>query len=140
LQRAWILKMKWDDDLPKEESALFMKWVSEVQMLQEIRIPRFMIHEDAEGGSSSIHVFTDASQVAYGAVVHLQTEKNGVVSLQLLAAKARVAPVKCSKETSEKKREMPPMQRVTIPRLELLGCLIGARLYANVKIALGMCQ
>jgi len=52
--------------------------------------------------------------------VFMRQESHGGVSVQLITAKARVAPTK----------------KMTIPRLELLGCCIGARLAANVKAVL----
>ncbi|XP_071035388.1 uncharacterized protein [Parasteatoda tepidariorum] len=62
--------------------------------------------------STSLHVFTDASADAYACCVYLRTEKDTDTSIQLISAKARVA----------------PMRRPTIPRLELLGAAMGARL------------
>lgn len=61
------------------------------------------------GKAAKLHVFVDASQLAYAAVLHLQIKNNEV---KIILAKARVAPVKT----------------VSIPRLELLAMLIGIRL------------
>lgn len=63
-----------------------------------------------------IHGFC-ASDRAFAAVVYLYTEySNGDVDVQLVASKTRVAPLK----------------RQTIPRLELLGALVLARLVDKV--------
>jgi hypothetical protein len=59
-----------------------------------------------------LHIFRDASKDAFAAVGFVRTEGPEGVSVQLLMAKSRVAPVKAS----------------TIRRLDLLGCLIGGRL------------
>lgn len=60
-----------------------------------------------------IHVFCDASERAYCAAAYLRTTKSdGTCTVSLISAKTKVSPLK----------------RVTLPRLELLGALIGARL------------
>ena len=60
------------------------------------------------------HAFSDASKLAYAAVVYVRTcYENGLIDVKLVASKSRVAPLKTQ----------------TIPRLELLGALILARLW-----------
>ncbi|UYV64155.1 hypothetical protein LAZ67_2006800 [Cordylochernes scorpioides] len=65
---------------------------------------------------TTLHIFCDASQFAYATCIFLRIEKEDRVDIQLIQARTRVAPLK----------------KLTIPRLELLACLIGARLAANV--------
>jgi len=63
--------------------------------------------------SIQLHGFADASEKAYGAVVYLRLETtSGIVFTQLVSSKTRVAPTNGE----------------TIPRLELLGALVLARL------------
>lgn len=63
-------------------------------------------------------VFGDASPLAYGAVVYIVT--NHPRQGHFLISKSRVAPIK----------------KVTLPRLELLAALVGARLLTYVAEAL----
>ncbi len=120
LQKTWLRKLKWDEALPEEDSNRFLKWCEEAKHLDEIRIPRLSTGGVTDKSCWEIHTFTDASQDAYSAVVYLRTEEEGLVSVQLLAAKSHVSPTK-------------PM---TIPKLEVMGCLIGARLTTSTKKAL----
>ncbi|CAL8080962.1 unnamed protein product [Orchesella dallaii] len=122
LQKTWINKMKWDQELPKEEARVFMAWFEEMPWLQKIRIPRLATDGQLDKTRWSLHTFTDASGLAYACVVYLRVQGESGVSVQLLMSKARVAPVKA----------------MTIPRLELMGCLLGVRILTTVKKALGL--
>jgi len=83
-----------------------------------------------------LHLFTDASQDAYAAVVYARVEFKSEVRVQLLLSKSRLAPL-CKERKSKKSPEKTISKRITIPRLELLGCLIGARLLKSVRQSLG---
>ncbi|CAL8121990.1 unnamed protein product [Orchesella dallaii] len=120
LQRVWINKLKWDDELPENERRTFMRWCEEIEDLGIVRIPRLSTAGVIDRDKWSLHTFTDASKEAYSAVVFLRVQTDSSVHVQLLAAKSRVAPIK----------------PLTIPKLELMGCLIGKRLAASVKKAL----
>ncbi len=91
-------------------------------MLTAVKIPRWMTGGPSSRDSWSLHTFCDASKCAYAAAVYLRCTTSQGVSVQLLQAKTRVAPLKMS----------------TIPRLELLACTIGSRLTAMVRKALSM--
>ena len=73
-----------------------------------------------EAKSVQLHAFGDASESSYRACVYLRCEHESDVHCNLIAAKTRVA----------------PMSNQTIPRLELLSCLVAARLLASVKEAI----
>lgn len=62
-------------------------------------------------------MFTDASEKAYGACVYVRSVgEGGAITVRLLASKSKVAPITSA----------------TVPRLELCGSLMGARLLAKV--------
>ena len=66
----------------------------------------------------SLHVFTDASSRAYAAVAYLRiADAEGRVKVNLFASKCRLAPPNGD----------------TLPRLELLGALLGARLLNSLR-------
>ncbi|GFU25879.1 pro-Pol polyprotein, partial [Nephila pilipes] len=68
-----------------------------------------------------IHTSVDASKTAYAACIFLRSESSrGSVTVQLLQARSRIA----------------PMKTITIPRLELMAAVIGARLFSSMKQAL----
>ena len=70
-----------------------------------------------------IHGFSDASERAYAAVAYLRTVyENGYIDVKLIASKAKVAPTKTQ----------------TIPRLELLGATILARMMNKLSASLSL--
>jgi hypothetical protein len=89
---------------------------SGLEVLRELQIPGWM-----EGGHRcSLNMFCDASADAYAAAVFLRAEGMEGVTVQLVQARCRVA----------------PLNRPTIPRLELLAAIIGARLFQSLIDAL----
>lgn len=120
LQNAWKKNISWDCELPTLWIDQFQRWCNEVVFLKEIKIPRLC--QIPNSLSRELHTFTDASQDAYATVVFLRTEKECHVEIQLIQAKNRVTPI----------------GKPTIPRLELLSCLIGSRLGSSVIEALNL--
>lgn len=120
LQQLWLNKSSWDERLtPEIEScwnSLAMSW----PLLNDVRVPRRVISDSYK--DLQLHIFTDASERAYGACAYVRsiTENGENISVRLLMAKSRVAPIKPT----------------TIPRLELCGALVGARLFEKIKQSL----
>ncbi|XP_055941929.1 uncharacterized protein LOC129971974 [Argiope bruennichi] len=90
--------------------------------LNDLEIPRCVREDFAEDSRFSIHVFCDASQSAYATCIFLRAESADSTSCQLIQARNRVAPLK----------------KISITRLELLSCTIGARLAKATISELGL--
>ncbi|VDN93272.1 unnamed protein product [Brugia pahangi] len=103
LQELWRKNIHWDQPL---DNQLIETWNNlVVKCPTHIKeIPRFTIDLSQQ---ITFHVFTDASTVAYAAVVYAHQNTH----TSLLFAKSRLAPIK----------------GMTIPKLELLAILIGVR-------------
>ncbi|UYV61846.1 hypothetical protein LAZ67_1006840 [Cordylochernes scorpioides] len=95
-------------------------WYSELDTLADIKIPRRVGH--GIRAHWSIHIFCDASQSAYAAAAFLRCPENKGVSVQLLMAKSRLGPLK----------------KTTIPRMELLACMLGVRLSRYITESLNL--
>lgn len=119
LQQLWLLKIGWDDAVPCSVARTWNRFVISLQYLNNVRIPRHAIGN--QPSYVELHVFSDASQTAYGACVYVRTvNEDKTLSVRLLTSKAKVAPLK-------------PM---SIPRLELCGALLGAKLLDRVRSSL----
>ena len=94
------------------------KWFQELQKLDNIKVNR-CVRESKEKIETniSIHSYSDASEMAYGAVVYLVVQyQNGDVSSKLVVAKTKVA----------------PLATVSIPRLELMAAILSLHLANTV--------
>jgi hypothetical protein len=116
LQQCWALKGDWDQEVPDDVRKVFLRWLQDLPLLQEVKIPRWLMGVPECVISCSLHTFCDASKTAYAAAVFIRFEYSSCVQVQLIQAKARVAPVKT----------------ITIPRLELLAATIGTRLATSI--------
>ena len=79
--------------------------------VEKLRIPRCVRPGTCD--DIQLHVFSDASQLGYCAAVYLRVRRaDGTITIRLVTAKGRVAPIKYK----------------TISKLELESSLIGLRL------------
>ena len=125
-QELWSLGLQWDDELPEEYKIQFLQWVDGLEILQRWTIPRSYTGVGWTGVKKiQLHGFGDASPKGYGACIFLRAEMvDGSVATSLVIAKAKIAPLK----------------KLTLPRLELLGCLLCSRLLVFARDALQLPQ
>lgn len=107
MQTLWAKEYTWDEQIPTGLSYQWNSICKELTAARNTVIPR-QYFPLATHMNADLHIFCDASANAYGAVAYLQYEQ--FVSLAM--SKTRVKPLK----------------DITIPRLELLATLIGARM------------
>lgn len=122
-QTLWQLGLQWDEVLPDESRLVFARWLHGLESLKQFRVPRSFSSQgwSSSGSEVELHAFGDASPAGYGAAVYIRIPlPDDSFSVSLVMAKGRVAPVK----------------RVSLPRLELLGSLLAARLVTYVRRAL----
>ncbi|VDN00536.1 unnamed protein product, partial [Onchocerca ochengi] len=108
IQNLWRQEISWDQPLNMVDTHKWKKlithWSTDV-----IELPRQVINLDYH---TEIHIFIDASTVAYAAAVYARTVfSEDETTTRLIFAKSRIAPIK----------------GMTTPRLELLSVLIGLR-------------
>ncbi|PIK56861.1 hypothetical protein BSL78_06264 [Apostichopus japonicus] len=107
----------WDEEIPQELASKVKAWVSDLQNLDKVVVPRCI---EYESGKTSIHVFTDASKDAYAAVAYARSETNSGVTVRLIASKTKVAPLKA----------------LSISKLELMGAMLGLKLAGSISSVL----
>lgn len=115
LQELWIQSLGWDDIIPREMEVLWQNFIYDIENINKIRIPRVVIAVNSPD-KIQVHAFCDASVRAYGACIYIRATNDFDISIRLLCAKSRVAPIK----------------RLALPRLELCGALLLTRLLKSV--------
>ena len=126
LQEAHRLKLGWDDEFCGEIKEAWERNFREIDELVNVNVDRRFESSSDEDPivCRELHGFSDASKSGFGACVYVRSFcRSGKVTVRLLTAKSRVAPLKTE----------------TIPRLELLGNLSLSNLITSVKSALKNC-
>lgn len=116
IQKLWCEKAGWDDAIAHTLLNWWNDFTTKLHILEKLKIPRWIGWSDLVTGIE-IHGFSDASEKAYGAVVYSKTTNGkGEVHIKILMSKTKVAPQKT----------------VTLPRLELCGAHLLAKLINKI--------
>lgn len=118
-QSLWLKGLSWDEPLPDDILQEWLTLRSTLPELSSVKVPRW-IGMTSQYTNTELHGFCDASLKAYAAVIYVRTECNGIVNVNLLTSKTRVAPIK----------------RVSLPNLELCGATLLAKLMSKVRNAM----
>lgn len=119
MQQLWKTQCSWDDELPSEIVTQWENYFNSLVHLNYVKIPRW-IHLSPNNADAQLHGFSDASEVAFGAVLYIRViSASGEVFTHLLKSKTKVAPIK----------------QLSLPRLELQASVLLARLIASVRDA-----
>ena len=116
VQRLWEKQRDWDDpNLPEELLTAWHTWETELAYLPRCYTPADMDHPDTK---RDIHIFCDASEMAYGSVAYLRSEDaERTIHVALLLVRSKVAPRK----------------PLSIPWLEICAAVTGALLAKLLK-------
>ncbi|XP_042148494.1 uncharacterized protein LOC121837103 [Ixodes scapularis] len=119
-QRIWQCGLGWDEVLTEALLQEWKSWCADLTELPQITTPRYLLGVEGES-ELVIHIFTDASPLAYGTCAYLRAvNRKGEVSVNLIFSKARVASLKT----------------LNLLRLELMGALLGARIATYLRSSL----
>ena len=123
LQLTWKEKLGWDEPLPSSMLNVWAQWKDKLPLLSSHAIPRQFTSSDSPVLEFQLHGFSDASQTAYGGVIYLRAlHQDTSISMSIVTAKTKVA----------------PLAGATIPRLELCGTLLLARLLSTIARSLNV--
>ncbi len=117
LQELWRLNCDWDDELPSHILRAWERWKEGAKNVSRVSIPRCFTSTNSSIVVIQLHIFGDASELAYGPVVYLRcTFKDGHHEVSFVMSKSKLAPLKT----------------ITLPRLELNAAVTTIRLYRNI--------
>ncbi len=114
IQDLWREELKWDDQVSTVAQKRFDEYCKNLLKLTNFSL----VHPYPNYGKGEHQLvdFSDASESAYAAVIYLRTKINNKATSSIICSKTRIAPIKA----------------LTIPRLELLGALLQAKLLDRV--------
>lgn len=121
MQESWKREMKWKDKLTDALQVRWQEWLQEARKIQNVAMQRTLMPGDVKAKDAEVHVFSDASEVAYAAAAYIRTENDGKVQTRLAMARMKVRPVKST---------------FSIPKMELLGLEMGSKLAQKVARAI----
>jgi hypothetical protein len=115
----------WDEPLPQQYLAMWEHWVTSLQDLHCLRIPRTYLSVSWTSVENlSVHVFLDASEQAVAAVGYLLHQNEEEKSeMGFILGKSKVA----------------PKYGHTIPRLELCGAVLAVEIAETISTHLDLC-
>ena len=123
LQEIWRLGLGWDEILPHDLQLKLQHCINSIEVIKNFEIKRCYFSglslNSVEG--LEVHAFSDASEKGYDTCIYFRMPKSdNEFYVSFVMSRGKVAPTK----------------RITLPRLELLGALLSARLINFVKSAL----
>lgn len=115
MQRLWCSHVDWDEKPPENIFSAWNKLKTELPELSRVSLSRRAVVSGFQ--RCELHGFCDASNNGYAAVIYFRVETHNNISLFLVCAKGRVAPLKS----------------LSIPKLELCAAKLLADLILSVK-------
>ncbi|XP_062611017.1 uncharacterized protein LOC134272834, partial [Saccostrea cucullata] len=111
----------WDEELPQEYMNQWSEWTSSLDSLKDVKIQRSYTSKLPEATKTEVHIFSDASEKAIGAVAYLKTYfSDNRVNIGFLLGKAKLAPLK----------------EHSLPRLELCAAVMAVEIHETVQESL----
>ena len=118
LRQTWELKLDWDTSLPQSMWGCWLQFFSKLFAASNIQFPRCLTPEQATVGNPELIILSDGSELAYGAAAYIRWRlASGSYWTRLIMAKCRIAPI----------------NRVSIPQMELNGAVLAKRLRKVVE-------
>lgn len=119
IQNLCRAKLAWDDTIPQIYSDQWHNWLRSLPCLENLTVNRcFKPNWFHNAKYTELHLFSDGSEVGYGACAYLRlVDEFDNITCSLVMGKSRLSPIK----------------QMSIPRLELSGAVIACRLYEFIS-------
>ena len=112
-------KLEWDDTVPEEVRIKWKQFIAGLVSIGEVNVKRYTFYEVSHNILNvEIHAFADSSKQAYACVVYVRVHTKVGIRVCLLTSKSKVA----------------PLGETSIPRLELLACVLLVKLVKEIQL------
>ena len=121
IQQLWREKLDWDKPIPNYLNKRWNLWKREMNSILTISVTRWFGFHLSLTNEIELHIYCDASQIAYGAVAYLRCleENANQYSVSFVLSKSRLTPMKD--------------RTLTIPKFELQADVLATRLEVSVS-------
>ena len=119
LQNACRQNLQKDEKISDIDTEKWSQWLNSLPELSKVNIDRCIRPDTLDSTTSRVelHMFSDASEIAYGSAVYIKIyDAFGNSKCSLVIGKSRLAPIKA----------------MSIPRLELSAAVVSVKLYQLV--------
>ena len=117
LRETWVEKLGWDDPISSIMANKWIEFFTNLFTLETLQFPRCLTPTAAVGDPELI-LLSDGSEVAYGCAAYVRWRlADGQFWCRLVISKCRIAPV----------------NRISIPQMELNGALLSTRIRKVVE-------
>ena len=117
-------RCSWDENISSDIESIWNDFLADLKQIETLRVKRFAFVQPKEIILSiSLHGFCDSSSQVYCGMVYIRVETTLCIRVNFLCAKTKVVPLK----------------KLSIPRLELLGCVLLSKVLKDVLVALKGC-
>ncbi|XP_058449033.1 uncharacterized protein LOC131428995 [Malaya genurostris] len=119
MQDIWARGFEWDEQITPDIYVRWRQWTNLFPEVGALHIPRcyFRSPFPKNFDNIEIHIFVDASEMAYSGVAYFRVEEARQVQVAFVGAKTKVAPLKT----------------LSIPKLELMAASLGTRMLNMIK-------
>ena len=118
IQDLWREQFDWDEPLIGDKLCSWIRWQEDLKYVEEVRIPRWYRAQGQESEAQyELHLFSDASEHAFGAIAYVRVLSHGSSYCQFVMARSRLA----------------PLRQLSIVRLELQGAVLATRVATTIK-------
>ena len=111
----------WDENISNEIESIFNDFLADLKQMELLRVKRFAFVQPKEIILTiSFHGFCDSSSQVYCGMVYIRIETTLGIRVSFLCAKTKAALLK----------------KLSIPRLEILGCVLLNKVLKDILVAL----
>uniref|UniRef100_W8B1J3 Uncharacterized protein n=1 Tax=Ceratitis capitata TaxID=7213 RepID=W8B1J3_CERCA len=120
-QDTWRVQVGWYEPIPTTIATQWLEHRSQLHRMADLKVSRWF-GTGTTGSFTELHLFADASERAYAAVMYARTiHADGQIVVSIISSKTKVAPIKPT----------------SLPRLELCAAHLAAKLARSVLYSWG---
>ena len=116
LQQIFTEVADWDDSIPRECKRKWDKWIKSLASLENLKVPQCFWKTEVD--KDEVLTFSDSSEYGMGCVSYLRMTKDMKIKIAFVMGKSKAIPKK---------------NTMSIPKLELMAAVLGARMHRHIK-------